>query len=141
MATTATINISSDIAPGFGGISESMTLTQAGALTNIDSTTGFQRRKLSAASEVDLVTMASELVEPKDSVAAKIYIKNIGDGKGTIDKATHVLIGVKSEPVGRLYGNDWMMMPLTNIDADDVTATPSTDDTVVLEYVMFYEEA
>jgi hypothetical protein len=34
-----------------------------------------------------------------------------------------------------------MMMPLTCIDADDVTATPETADTVVLEYVMFFEEA
>ena len=46
MATTATISISSDIAPGFGGISESMTLTQAGSLVDIDSTTGFSIRKL-----------------------------------------------------------------------------------------------
>ena len=78
MATTATISIASDIVPGFGGINESMTLTQAGTLTDIDSTTGFARRKLSATGAVDLVTMANELVEPKDSVAAKIYIRNIG---------------------------------------------------------------
>ena len=141
MATTCTISISSDIAPGFGGISESMTLTQAGALTDIDSTTGFQRRKLSATSTVDLVTMASELIEPKDSVAAKIFIRNIGDNKGNIDKSVGVTIGVNAEPIGKLYGGDWMMMPLTCIDADDLTATPATDDTVVLEFVMFYEEA
>ena len=141
MATTCTINISSDIAPGFSGISESMTLTQAGTITDIDSTTGFQRRKLSATAAVDLVTMASELIEPKDSVAAKIYIRNIGDGKGNIDKSVGVTIGVKSEPIGKLFGGDWMMMPLTCIDTDDVTATPATDDTVVLEFVMFYEEA
>ena len=140
MATTATISISSDIAPGFGGISETMTLTQAGTLTDIDSTTGFAIRKLSAASVVDLVTMANELVEPKDSVAAKIYIRNIGY-KGVIDKSVGVTIGVKSEPIGLLYGGDWMMMPLTCIDADDITATPERIDTVVLEYVMFYEEA
>ena len=140
MATTATISISSDIAPGFSGINESMTLTQAGTLTDIDSTTGFQIRKLSAASAVDLVTIANELVEPKDSVAAKIFIRNIGH-KGVIDKSVGVTIGVKAEPVGKLYGGDWLMMPLTNIDADDVTATPETDNTVVLEYVMFYEEA
>jgi len=140
MATTATISISSDIAPGFGGISESMTLTQAGNLIDIDSTTGFQIRKLSADTVVDLVTMANELVEPKDSVAAKIYIRNIGY-KGVIDKSVGVTIGVKAEPIGLLYGGDWMMMPLTCIDADDITATPATDDTVVLEYVMFYEEA
>ena len=140
MATTATISISSDIAPGFSGISETMTLTQAGTITDIDSTTGFQIRKLSAASVVDLVTMASELVEPKDSVAAKIYIRNIGY-KGIIDKSVGVTIGITSEPIGKLYGGDWMMMPLTCIDADDVTATPETADTVVLEYVLFYEEA
>ena len=140
MATTATISISSDIAPGFGGISETMTLTQAGTLTDIDSTTGFQLRKLSATGAVDLVTMANELVEPEDSQAAKIYIRNIGY-KGVIDKSVGVTIGVKSEPIGKLYGGDWMMMPLTCIDADDITANPATDDTVVLEYVMFFEEA
>ena len=140
MATTCTISIASDIAPGFGGINESMTLTQAGTIVDIDSTTGFQRRKLSATGAVDLVTMASELIEPKDSVASKIYIRNIGF-RGNIDKSVGVTIGVNAEPIGKLYGGDWMMMPLTCIDADDVTATPDTDDTVVLEFVMFFEEA
>ena len=140
MATTATISISSDIAPGFGGITESMTLTQAGNLVDIDSTTGFAIRKLSATGAVDLVTMANELVEPKDSVAAKIFIRNIGN-KGVIDKSVGVTIGVNAEPIGLLYGGDWMMMPLTCIAADDITVNPATDDTVVIEYVMFYEEA
>ncbi len=140
MATTATISISSDIAPGFGGISESMTLTQAGTVTDIDSTSGFQIRKLAATGAVDLITMANELVEPKDSVAAKIFIRNIGY-RGVIDKSIGVTIGVKAEPIGKLFGGDWMMMPLTCIDADDVTANPDTADTVVLEYVMFFEEA
>ena len=140
MATTATISIASDIVPGFGGINESMTLTQAGNLVDIDSTKGFARRKLSATGAVDLVTMANELVEPKDSVAAKIYIRNIGY-KGVIDKSVGVTIGVNAEPIGKLYGGDWMVMPLTCIDADDITATPATDYTVVIEYVMFYEEA
>ena len=140
MATTATISISSDIAPGFGGINASMTLTQAGALTDIDSTTGFQIRKLSATGAVDLVTMANELVEPEDSQAAKIYIRNIGY-RGTIDKSIGVTIGVNAEPIGKLYGGDWMMMPLTTIDADDITVNPENDNTVVIEYVMFYEEA
>jgi hypothetical protein len=84
--------------------------------------------------------MANELVEPEDSQAAKIYIRNIGY-RGVIDKSVGVTIGVNAEPIGKLYGGDWMMMPLTTIDADDITATPATNDTVVLEYVMFYEEA
>tara|TARA_R100000231_G_scaffold122632_1_gene92811 strand:- start:409 stop:834 length:426 start_codon:yes stop_codon:yes gene_type:complete len=141
MATTCTVSITSDIAPGFGGISESMTLTQAGTVTDIDSTTGFQVRKLRSTSTVDLITMANELVEPKDSVAGKIYIRNIGDGNGNIDKSVGVTIGVNAEPLGKLFGGDWMMAPLTCIDADDVTATPDNDNAVVLEYIMFYEEA
>ena len=140
MATTATISINSDIAPGIGTISKSMTLTQAGTTTDIDSTTGFQIRKLNATGAVDLVTMASELVEPKDSTAAKIYIRNIGDGKGNIDKSTYVEVGINAQAIGWLYGGDWMMMPLTVIDADDVTVNPETNNTVVLEYIMFYEE-
>tara|TARA_R100001460_G_scaffold58248_1_gene98083 strand:+ start:1624 stop:2049 length:426 start_codon:yes stop_codon:yes gene_type:complete len=140
MATVCTINIASDIAPGFGGVSQSMTLTQGGTIVDIDNTTGFQRRKLSATGTVDLVTMASELVETKDNTAAKIYVRNIGDGRGNIDKSVGVTIGVNAEPIGKLYGGDWLMMPLTGVDGDDVTAAPDTDDTVVLEFVMFFEE-
>ena len=143
MATTATISISSDIAPGFGGISESMTLTQAGTLTDIEETTGFSRRRLAATTLVDLIIMAdaSLIQETEDNTSHKVYIRNIGDGKGNIDKAVGVTIGVNAEPIGKLFGGDWMMLPLTCIDADDVTANPATDDTVVLEFVMFYEEA
>ena len=139
MATTATISISSDIAPGFGGIGETMTLTQGGTLTDIDSTTGFAIRKLSATGAVVLVDMSGELIETKDSTAAKIFIRNIGY-KGVIDKSIGVTVLIASEPIGKLYGGDWLMMPLTGIDADDVTVNPETNDTVVIEYVMFYEE-
>ena len=139
MATTATISISSDIAPGFGGISETMTLTQAGSLTDIDSTTGFQIRKLSATGAAVLVDMSQELIETKDNSAAKIFIRNIGY-KGVVDKSVGVTVLIASEPIGKLYGGDWMMMPLTGVDAGDVSINPATDDTVVIEYVMFFEE-
>jgi len=139
MATVATISISSDIAPGFGGISESMTLTQAGNLVDIDSTTGFSIRKLSATGAAVLVDMSQELIETKDSTAAKIFIRNIGY-KGVVDKSIGVTVLIASEPIGKLYGGDWMMMPLTGVDAGDVSVNPATDDTVVIEYVMFFEE-
>jgi len=139
MATTCSISISSDIAPGFGGISESMTLTQAGTLTDIDSTTGFAIRKLSATGAAILVDMSQELIETKDSTAAKIFIRNIGY-RGVIDKSVGVTVLIASEPIGKLYGGDWMMIPLTGVDADDVSVNPATDDTVVIEYVMFFEE-
>jgi hypothetical protein len=144
MATKAEITISSDIAPGFGGVSRSMTMTKAGTLTDIEETTGFSRRKLAATTAVDLITMANELVEPSDNTAAKVYIRNVGDGKGVFDKSTYVTISIgdtggTTQEIGRLYGGDWMLMPLTVVDDNDVVAAPSTNDAVVLEYVMFFE--
>ena len=146
MATTATISISSDIAPGFGGISNTMTLTQAGGLTDIEETTGFSRRRLAATTLVDLIIMAdaSLIQETDDNTAHKVYIRNIGDGKGNIDKTTYVQIGIGDiagppQEIGRLYGGDWMLFPVTGVDGQDVTAAPLNDNPVVLEYVMFYE--
>ena len=138
MATTCTISIASDIAPGFGGINESMTLTQAGTITDIDSTTGFQRRKLSATGAVDLVTMASELIEPKDSVASKIYIRNIGY-RGVIDKSVGVTIGIKSEPIGKLFGGDWMFIPADFHDAAADIAITANGGTNKICYALFHE--
>ena len=140
MATTATVSLTSNISSGFGGFSKTMTLTKAGTNNDITETTGFSRRKLSATAAVDLITMASELVEPADNTAAKVYIKNAGY-QGSIDKTQYVLVTMNSQPVGRLYGGDWLVMPLTVVDADDIVVTPSTDDTMDREYVMFYEEA
>ena len=140
MATTATVSLASDISTGFGGFTKTMTLTKAGTVNDITETTGFSRRKLASTSGVDLITMANELVEPADNTAAKIYIKNAGY-QGTIDKSTFVLVTINAQAIGRLYGGDWLLMPVTVVDAEDIVVTPSTNDTVVLEYVMFYEEA
>jgi len=144
MATTCSVTISSDIAPGLGAISKSMTLTKAGTITDLEETTGFSRRKLAATTAVDLITMANELVEPSDNTAAKVYVRNIGDGKGNVDKSQYVTISIGDtsgtpQEIGRLYGGDWLLMPLTVVDDKDVVAAPSTDNTVVLEYIMFFE--
>jgi archaellum component FlaG (FlaF/FlaG flagellin family) len=144
MATTATITLTSNIMPNFNSYTKSMTMTKAGTVVDIEETTGFSRRKLAATTAVDLITMANELVEPSDNTSAKIYIKNIGDGKSTVSKDTYVkiLIGATAgttQEVGRLYGGDWLLMPLTVVDDMDVVAAPETDDAVVLEYMMWYE--
>ena len=144
MATTCSVSITSDIAPGLGNISKDMTLTKAGTVNDLEETTGFSRRKLAATTAVDLITMANELVEPSDNTAAKVYVRNIGDGKGNIDKSQYVTISIGDtggtpQEIGRLYGGDWLLMPLTVVDDKDVVAAPSTDNTVVLEYIMFFE--
>ena len=147
MATTAIINISSDIAPGFGGISNTMTLTKAGTINDLEETTGFSRVKLSGTPGTgkDIVSMATELIDTTaTTTGAKVYVRNIGDGNGNIDKSAYVTIqlgniGSSVQEVGRLYGGDWLLMPLTTADDVDVEAVAQDNNAVVLEYVMFYE--
>ena len=141
MATTCSVTISSDIAPGLGTISKSMTLTKAGTINDLEETTGFSRRKLAATTAVDLITMANELVEPLDNTAGKVYIKNVGNSQGVIDKSIGVKGLINSVEVGVLHGGDWLMMPVTVVDGEDIEVQPATDDVVILEYAMYYEEA
>ena len=149
MATTATISLSSDIMSSFGGYSKSMTLTQGGTLTDVDSTTGLQRRKLAATTAVDIISMIDSILLQETAVstaaAPKVYVKNIGY-KNVIDKSVYVSIslgttGGTTQEISRLYGGDWMLIPITGIDVtSDVVATPLTNDAVVLEYVLYYQE-
>ena len=150
MATTATISLSSSIMPTYSGYSKTMTLTQGGTLLDLDATTGLQRRKLTSTTAKDIIVMADLLIETEDgasagSGAAKLYVKNIGH-KGVIDKSVYVSIslgttGGTTQEISKLYGGDWMLIPITGIDVtSDVVATPETNDAVVLEYVLYYQE-
>ena len=141
MATTAAITIASDIMTGFGGITKTMTLTEAGGTGDLKETTGYSRKKLASASKVDLFTMANTSVTSADNVAAKVFIKNIGNGAtpSIIAKDKGVVVFVNAVEVGKLFGGDWMMVPVSTVDAEDVEVQPESDDAVVLEYVMFYQ--
>jgi len=147
MATTATITLSSDIMATYGGYSKSMTLTKAGTLNDLEETTGFSRVKLSGTpgTGTDFIRMATELIDTTaTATGAKVYVKNIGDGKGNISKDNYVTIqigniGTAVQEIGRLYGGDWLLMPVTTADDVDVIAVAENDNAVVLEYVMFYE--
>lgn len=151
MATTATISLSSDIMNTYSGYSKTMTLTKGGTLVDIDATTGFQRRKFASTTAKDLITMASLLIETEDGAsggtgASKLYVKNIGDGRGNLNKDKYVAVSLGTlegtiQEISKLYGGDWMMIPVTGIDAtSDVVVTPETNDAVVLEYAMYYQE-
>ena len=138
--TTATINLaSSDIADNALSISNTMTLTTAGTTTGITETTGLARKKIASATEVDLITRDN--IDVTAAKSAKVFIKNTSTAT---DKYATIGIGqATGTPIymGRLYGGDWMMIPLTGIDATgDVYATAENDNAVVLEYVMYYEE-
>jgi len=139
--TTATITLSSaDMMDNSISISNTATLTNQGNDTGMTKTTGLARQTIASSSNLVLLDSgASGGTAAQQAITkGKVYIKNINDrGDGT----KYVTVLLQAAEIGRLYGGDWMMMPLTCIDADDITATPETADTVVIEYVMFYEEA
>ena len=140
--TTAAITItSSDIGDNAISISNTATLTTAGTDTGITETTGLARVKTNSGSNTLLLDFGLTGGVAQDITAdksAKVYIRNINDrGDGT--KFVNILI--KTREIGRLYGGDWLMMPVTVVDDMDVVAAPSTNDAVVLEYTMFFEEA
>ena len=140
MATTATITLASDIMAGFGGITNSMTMTEAGTLTDLKETTGYSRKKLASANKVDLFTMAdtNTTLGTDTTTGAKIFIKNIGYN-GVITKDIGVKVFINSVEIGVLYGGDWLVMPLSTVDAEDVEVQPGDDNAVVLEWAMFYQ--
>lgn len=141
MATTATISIASDIMAGFSGLSNSMTLTEAGGTSDLTETTGYSRKKLQSADKADLFVMAYHAEGDHNqstaalATAAKVFIKNTNGSK---DKGVKVFIN--SVEIGLLYGGDWLMMPVDTKDAEDIEVQPETDDAVVLEWVMFYQK-
>ena len=141
MATiTANINISSDITASSFSLSNSMTMTQAGVTTGINSTNGLGVKNLSATAAVVLELAA----DARASQANKIYIRNTGS-----NKAEHVKISLNAsasaddtvQVIGRLYGGDWMLIPWeANGTGHNIVAAPSTaSEVTTIEYMTFQE--
>ena len=135
MATTqATITLSSsDMMDNNISISNTATLTTAGTETGLTETTGLARRKFASTSKVDLVTIANTDV-PQDK-ATKLFIRNTNARAS--DK--YVLILINSQEIGRLYGGDWMFVPLVGASGEDVEIDPSDATETIIEYMVFFE--
>ncbi len=146
--TTATITIaSSDISDNSISVSNTATLLKAGISTGLDQTSGLRRRTLTSVDSVDLIDLdhykAQTLTENK---AAKVYIKNTGTSTANNVKVNIVSTGGVSTEIGDLYGGDWMFFPYSAVwtsaahaNNQDIMVTPSTADSVTLEYIIIYE--
>ena len=137
--TTATITLSStDIADNPINISNTATLTTAGTDTGLSETTGLARVKTNSGSNTILLDFGLTSGVAADMTAdksAKVYIKNVNDrGDGT----KYVTILLTDKEIGRLYGGDWMFIPYTGGASADIIVTPSTSDSVTLEYLGLY---
>ena len=135
MATTqATITLSStDMMDNAISISNTATLTTAGTATGLTETTGLARRKFASSSKVDLVTIANTDI-PTDK-STKIFIRNTN----ARDASKYVIILLNSQEIGRLYGGDWMFMPLLGGSGEDIEIDPSDTTETIIEYMVFHE--
>ena len=160
MATiTATLSVNSDISSyGCPMISKTMTMTKAATNNGLERTSGLQRKYLTAANEVDLIQGAAGVVADMTvnatASAAKIYIKYI-----ETDTSKYVTLSFGNAStgsaltandsngdhmeIGKLYGDEWMLIPWDGTSAKgDICVLPSVATTAapaIIEYIVFFD--
>ena len=154
MATiTATLNVSSsDLSSSSLSLSKTMTMTKAGTDTGLEFSSGLVRRKLTATTLIDLVTVGAQMYgTPTASVANKLYIKNTGSsstdyidvaiGDSETDSAEELLAtgGNSKITLGKLFGGEWMIIPFEGSTNNDIIVAPSTAEATTIEWMLFFE--
>lgn len=154
MATiNATINLaSSDLSSAPLALTKTMTMTKAGTTTGLEFTSGLIRRKLTATTVIDLVTVGAQIYgTPTASKSNKLYIKNtgsssteyveiaIGDSESDVGEELLATGGNSKITLGRLYGDEWMLIPFEGTSNNDIIATPSTAEVTTIEFMLFFE--
>ena len=140
MATiNATVSISSDIMSGVS-ISNTMTMTKAGTNNGLDSTTGLNVKTVQTTTAFKLFGNA----EATTLKASKVYIRNTGSSATDFFYIGfgEDLAAATVETIGRLYGNDWMLIPWDAVAATthDIYAKSSTaESAMTLEFIAFTE--
>ena len=154
MATiNATLSVSSsDLSSNSLSLSKTMTMTKAGTATGLEFSSGLVRRKLTATTLIDLVTVGAQMYgTPTASKANKLYIKNTGSsstdyidvaiGDSETDSGEELLAtgGNSKITLGRLYGGEWMLIPFEGSSNNDVMVAPSTAEATTIEWMLFFE--
>jgi len=160
MATiTAQLTVNSDITDYGITINKTMAMTKAGTHNGLERTTGVQRVYLTDTKHIDLAKGGLANTNLADmtvtgATAGKVYIKYLED-----DTSKYVIIGLGNEAdsttatanngdatffeIGRLYGNEWMIIPWNGAsNVGDITVQPSvatTADEAIVEYIVFFE--
>ena len=140
MATiNATVTIGSDIISGVS-ISNTMTMTKAGTNNGLDGTTGLNVKTVQTETAFKLFGNA----EATTLKASKVYIRNTGSSATDFFYIGfgEDLAAATIETIGRLYGNDWMLIPWDAVAATthDIYAKSSTaESAMTLEFIAFTE--
>ena len=133
--TTATLNITSDVSSSFPiNISKSMTMKKAGVETGLEETTGLRTKKFTATTAAVIV----EHDELTDDQAHKLYIRNASSDKSNffyIAYNASAAAATTAETIGKLYGQDFMLMPYDG--NTNITVASNGTDIQYLEYMVF----
>ena len=147
----AQVTVGSDISSSGLTINKTMTLKKAGNTAGLDFTTGLAKRSF-----VNLLTagtgIAADVTADK---SAKLYIKNVGtdsstyfiigkgDSSGGVSETVINSDGTAYYRIGRLYGQDWMLIPWDAASTTgDITIQASVATAAApmhVEYIVFYE--
>ena len=142
MATTASINITSDITESLTtSVSASMTMYKADTTIDLEETTGLAQRTFSGnTTQVTLIDVSATPVTAGGAVAHKVYIRNTGTDKTKGFKIFLADATDDVEEIGTLYGQDWMLMPWLATDAnEDIMVQPSSTEKMTIEYAVFHQ--
>ena len=137
MATiNATIDISSDILTYPIAINKQMTMSKsANPSVGLDETTGLRTKKFSSTTAAVIV----EHDELTDDRAHKVYIRNASTNKAEFFYVAYnasAAGATTAETIGKLYGQDWMLMPYDG-NVNITVASSSASVTQYLEYMVF----
>ena len=135
MATiNATISVSSDILSYPVRINKTMTMKKAGSCHGLEETTGMRTKKFTSTDDAVIV----EHDELTDDKAHKLYVRNTSGNKANFFYVSYhasTADATTTEPIGKLYGGDWMLMPYDG--NTNISVASSTSATQVLEYMLF----
>ena len=133
MATSAQINLISDITDDSLNVNNTANLYLAGGTTDLNTLTSVTK-VLESTDQVDLIATGSVA-----TTHSYVYINNPSEDASEYFTITIGNAGAGSptdtEEIGRLYAGDWMWFPW-DVD-DDITITPSVATDMTVEYQVF----
>ena len=127
--TTAAVTLTSDLLSDNMSVSASTTCMKAG--TTADGLDGMEYGYLDLVTgdEYDLIGAT-----PTAGKASKLYVKN-----HSIDETYYVSVVLDAQPIGKLYGGDWMFIPANFHDANADVEITAAGGTNKVEYALFHE--
>ena len=132
MATTATLQLTSDLLSNAMSVSTSSTLMKAGTAADDLDQMDMGYIEIATGTNFDLIDANNSGLN--NSKANKVYIAN-----ESTDETYYVVVTIDSTVIGRLYGGDWMFIPWGSLDQHDDIEIQAYTGTNKITYAFFHE--